>query len=98
MFLIVAEVMNASGMADRLIGFAATLVGHFRGAMAYVCQVTPALVPGISGSAQADAAIMTPLLVPAMQKEGYPIGEPVRVAPRDVLPSEIVLVIANLLG
>jgi tripartite ATP-independent transporter DctM subunit len=40
--------------------------------MAYVCQVTSALVSGISGSAQADAAIMTPLLVPAMQKEGYP--------------------------
>jgi tripartite ATP-independent transporter DctM subunit len=72
MFLIVAEVMNASGMSDRLIHFAATLVGHFRGGMAYVCQVTSALVSGISGSAQADAAIMTPLLVPAMEKEGYP--------------------------
>lgn len=72
MFLIVAEVMNASGMSDRLIAFAATIVGHFRGGMAYVCQVTSALVSGISGSAQADAAIMTPLLVPAMQKEGYP--------------------------
>ncbi len=72
MFLIVAEVMNASGMSDRLIRFAATLVGHFRGGMAYVCQVTSALVSGISGSAQADAAIMTPLLVPAMVKEGYP--------------------------
>jgi tripartite ATP-independent transporter DctM subunit len=72
MFLIVAEVMNASGMSDKLIRFAATLVGHFRGGMAYVCQVTSALVSGISGSAQADAAIMTPLLVPAMEKEGYP--------------------------
>lgn len=72
MFLIVAEVMNASGMSDRLIRFAATLVGHFRGGMAYVCQVTSALVSGISGSAQADAAIMTPLLVPAMEKDGYP--------------------------
>ena len=72
MFLIVAEVMNASGMSDRLIKFAASLVGHLRGGMAYVCQVTSALVSGISGSAQADAAVMTPLLVPAMEKEGYP--------------------------
>ena len=39
--------------------------------MAYVCQLTSALVSGISGSAQADAAIMTPLLVPAMEREGY---------------------------
>jgi C4-dicarboxylate transporter DctM subunit len=72
MFLIVAEVMNASGMSERLIAFAATVVGHLRGGMAYVCQLTSALVSGISGSAQADAAVMTPLLVPAMQREGYP--------------------------
>lgn len=71
MFLIVAEVMNASGMSTRLIAFAATLVGHWRGGMAYVCQLTSAVVSGISGSAQADAAIMTPLLVPAMEREGY---------------------------
>jgi tripartite ATP-independent transporter DctM subunit len=71
MFLVVAEAMNASGMSVRLIAFASALVGHFRGGMAYVCQVTSALVSGISGSAQADAAIMTPLLVPAMEREGY---------------------------
>jgi tripartite ATP-independent transporter DctM subunit len=72
MFLIVANLLNASGLTDRLIRFAASLVGHLRGGMAYVCQVTSAAVSGISGSAQADAAIMTPLLVPAMEKEGYP--------------------------
>ena len=71
MFLVVAEVMNASGMSTRLIAFAASLVGHLRGGMAYVCQLTSAVVSGISGSAQADAAIMTPLLVPAMEREGY---------------------------
>lgn len=71
MFLIVAEVMNASGLSTRLIAFAASLVAHWRGGMAYVCQLTSAVVSGISGSAQADAAIMTPLLVPAMEREGY---------------------------
>jgi len=71
MFLMVAEVMNASGMSTRLIAFAASLVAHVRGGMAYVCQLTSAVVSGISGSAQADAAIMTPLLVPAMEREGY---------------------------
>lgn len=71
MFLIVAEVMNASGLSTRLITFAASLVAHWRGGMAYVCQLTSAVVSGISGSAQADAAIMTPLLVPAMEREGY---------------------------
>jgi tripartite ATP-independent transporter DctM subunit len=72
MFLIVAELMNVSGMSLRLIAFASTLLGHLRGGMAYVCQVTSALLSGVSGSATADAAMMTPLLVPAMEKEGYP--------------------------
>ena len=72
MFLVVAEVMNVSGMSLRLIAFASTLLGHLRGGMAYVCQVTSALLSGVSGSATADAAMMTPLLVPAMEKEGYP--------------------------
>jgi tripartite ATP-independent transporter DctM subunit len=71
MFLVTAEIMNASGMSARLISFAAAIVGHLRGGMAYVCQLTSAIVSGISGSAQADAAIMTPLLVPAMEREGY---------------------------
>ena len=71
MFLVVAEVLNASGMSTRLIRFAASLVGHFRGGMAYVCQLTSLLVSGVSGSAQADAAVMTPILVPAMEREGY---------------------------
>ena len=71
MFLVTAEVMNASGMSLRLIAFAAALVGHLRGGMAYVSQLTSLVASGISGSAQADAAIMTPLLVPAMEREGY---------------------------
>ena len=71
MFLLVAEVMNGSGMSTRLIAFAASFVAHLRGGMAYVCQLTSMAVSGISGSAQADAAIMTPLLVPAMEREGY---------------------------
>lgn len=70
-FLLVAELMNTTGLSARLIRLAASLVGHFRGGMAYVCQVTSALLSGISGSAQADAAVMTPLLVPAMEREGY---------------------------
>ena len=70
-FLVVAEVMNATSLSARLIRVAAAFVGHFRGGMAYVCQLTSAMLSGISGSAQADAAVMTPLLVPAMEKEGY---------------------------
>lgn len=71
LFLMVAEIMNGAGLSQRLIRWAASLVGHFTGGMAFVCQITSAIMSGISGSAQADAAVMTPLLVPAMEKEGY---------------------------
>jgi len=71
LFLMVAEIMNGAGLSQRLIRWAASLVGHFRGGMAFVCQLTSAVMSGISGSAQADAAVMTPLLVPAMEEEGY---------------------------
>jgi tripartite ATP-independent transporter DctM subunit len=71
LFLMVAEIMNGAGLSQRLIRWAASLVGHFRGGMAFVCQITSAVMSGISGSAQADAAVMTPLLVPAMEEEGY---------------------------
>jgi tripartite ATP-independent transporter DctM subunit len=71
LFLMVAEIMNGAGLSQRLVRWAASLVGHFRGGMAFVCQVTSAVMSGISGSAQADAAVMTPLLVPAMEEEGY---------------------------
>ena len=70
-FLLVAEIMNTSGLSARVVRLAGSLVGHFRGGMAYVCQVTSAMLSGISGAATADAAMMTPLLVPAMEKEGY---------------------------
>lgn len=71
MFLLVAELLNRTGLSLHLIRFAASLVGHFRGGMAFVCQVTSALLSGVSGSAQADAAVLTPVLVPAMEEEGY---------------------------
>ena len=71
LFLMVASVMNGASLSERLIRFAASLVGHFRGGMAFVCQLTSAVLSGISGSAQGDAAVMTPLLVPAMEDEGY---------------------------
>ncbi len=49
LFLMVAEVMNAAGLSQRLIRFAASLVGHFRGGMAFVCQVTSAVHVGDLG-------------------------------------------------
>jgi tripartite ATP-independent transporter DctM subunit len=70
-FILMGELMNASGMTGRLIRLADDLVGHVTGGLAQVNVVTNALVGGPSGSSNADAAVISKVLVPEMVKRGY---------------------------
>lgn len=70
-FILMGEVMNSSGMTTRLINLADSLVGHLRGGLGQVNVVTNALLGGPSGSANADAAAISKMLVPEMEKRGY---------------------------
>ncbi len=70
-FVMVGVVMNYSGISSRLLKFADLLVGHMRGGLAQVNVVLSALMGGISGSANADAAMDCKILVPEMTKRGY---------------------------
>lgn len=70
-FLLAANLMNASGITDRLIRFARALVGHLPGGLGHVNVVVSMLFAGISGSSTADAAGIGSLLIPQMKKEGY---------------------------
>ncbi|NLU10066.1 MAG: TRAP transporter large permease [Tepidanaerobacter acetatoxydans] len=70
-FIMVGVVMNYSGISKRLMKFADLLVGHMRGGLAQVNVVLSALMGGISGSANADAAMQCKILVPEMEKRGY---------------------------
>jgi TRAP-type mannitol/chloroaromatic compound transport system permease large subunit len=56
-FVLAGNLMNATGITRRLIDFANVLTGHMRGGLAQVSVVLSALMGGISGSANADAAI-----------------------------------------
>jgi C4-dicarboxylate transporter, DctM subunit len=56
LFIFVANLMNASGVLERLLGFAQATVGRFRGGLAHVNIVTNLIFSGMSGSAVADAA------------------------------------------
>jgi tripartite ATP-independent transporter DctM subunit len=56
LFIFVANIMNASGVLERLLGFAQAMVGRFRGGLAHVNIVTNLIFSGMSGSAVADAA------------------------------------------
>jgi len=71
-FMLAAGLMNVSGITERLVAFAATLVGHFRGGLGHVNVLTNTLMGGVSGSSTADAAAIAKTMVPAMERRGYP--------------------------
>ena len=72
LFILAGEVMNAGGITLRIVRFAETLVGHFRGGLSYVCVLSSVILSGGSGSAVADASAMGSMLIPPMEKMGYP--------------------------
>lgn len=70
-FLLAANIMNQSGITNKLIRFSKSLVGSFPGGLAHVNVLVSMLFAGISGSSNADAAGIGGVLIPAMVKEGY---------------------------
>jgi len=75
MFIFVANVMNASGVIERLLRFGAAMVGHLPGGLAQVNVVTNLIFSGMSGSAVADASGPGLVLARMMTKQGnYPRG------------------------
>lgn len=71
-FVMAGELMNASGVTQKLIDFVRTMVGHFRGGLAYVVVVVAMILSAILGSANAVAAILCAVVVPEMIRDKYP--------------------------
>ncbi len=71
LFVLAGELMNRGGITSRLIGLSQVLVGHFRGGLAYVNVVTNMFLASIIGSANAQTAMMSKVIVPEMEKQGY---------------------------
>jgi tripartite ATP-independent transporter DctM subunit len=75
MFIFVANVMNASGVIERLLTFGSAMVGHLPGGLAQVNVVTNLIFSGMSGSAVADASGPGLIVARMMAKNGrYPRG------------------------
>ena len=70
-FILAGVVMNHSGITRRLMILADTLVGHRTGGLAHVNVLLSTFMGGMSGSANADAAVQSKILVPEMSKRGY---------------------------
>ena len=72
LFILAGAIMNASGISQRLIAFASSLLGFIRGGLAMVSIGTSLFFAEISGSAVADVSALGSILIPAMKSKGYP--------------------------
>ncbi len=71
LFMMAGELMNYGGITTRLVRFAQAIVGHFKGGLAFVNVIANTFLASILGSSLAQTAVMSRVMVPAMEKEGY---------------------------
>jgi hypothetical protein len=71
-FVLAGAIMAEGGMARRLVAFAGVLVGFVRGGLSLVNILASTFFGAISGSSVADTASIGSVLIPAMEKKGYP--------------------------
>jgi C4-dicarboxylate transporter, DctM subunit len=75
LFIFVANLMNASGVIERLLAFGSAMVGHLPGGLAQVNVVSNLIFSGMSGSAVADASGPGLIVARMMTRGGrYPRG------------------------
>ena len=71
-FVLAGAIMAEGGMARRLVAFAGVLVGFVRGGLSLVNILASTFFGAISGSSVADTASIGSVLIPEMEKNGYP--------------------------
>jgi tripartite ATP-independent transporter DctM subunit len=72
LFMLAGELMNTGGITKRIINFCRELLSPVRGGLGEVNIVASMIFGGISGSSVADTSALGSILIPAMEKEGYP--------------------------
>lgn len=71
LFIFAGEIMNRSGITDRLVRFSVMIIGRMPASLANANILASMFFGGITGSAQADTSAVGGVLIPAMEKEGY---------------------------
>lgn len=71
-FILAGQFMSRGGIMRRLIAFSECIIGHIAGGLAHVNILTSMILAGMSGAAVSDAAMTSMILVPEMEREGYP--------------------------
>jgi len=72
LFILAGGLMETSGISQRLVNLANSMVGFIRGGLAMVTVVATMIQSEISGSSVADAAANGKVVIPSMEKRGYP--------------------------
>lgn len=70
-FIMAGSVMNFGGISEKMMDFCECVTGHMRGGLAQVNVLLSMLMGGCSGSANADCAMQSKMLVPEMERRGY---------------------------
>lgn len=71
-FVLAGAIMAEGGMSRRLVDFAGVLVGFLGGGLSLVNILASTFFGAISGSSMADTASIGSVLIPEMEKKGYP--------------------------
>src|SRR5437879_5562161 len=73
-FVLAGAIMAEGGMARRLVAFANVIVGllRLRGGLSLVNIMATTFMSGISGSSVADASAIGSVMIPQMERSGYP--------------------------
>ncbi|GGB40009.1 C4-dicarboxylate ABC transporter permease [Oceanisphaera marina] len=72
LFVFAGTLMSVSGIAGSLLKFVNLFVGRIRGGLGVVASVSCAIIGAISGSGLTGIAAIGPLLIPEMERQGYP--------------------------
>lgn len=71
-FILAGEIMGKGGITSKLAMLANALVGHWRGGLAHVNTLVSAMFASLTGAAIASTSAVGSMLIPTMEKEGYP--------------------------
>ena len=98
LFMFLAQLMDKGGITDKLFEICDAFVGHIRGGLGHVNVLISLLFGHLSGSAQADAAGIGSMLIPAMKKAGYDPGFSVAITACSstlgvIIPPSVLLVV-----
>lgn len=96
-FVFAGELMLYGGIADRIVKFANSLVGHVRGGLGMSNVLGCTIFGGVAGSPLADVSAIGSVMIPLMKKQGYDADYAVNVTTHAALVGAIMPTSHNLI-